>query len=160
MFERACERRGHGISRIPNGCKSVGPRKLIRVKSPFDWIISSVTTTYFIDTKTQKGGAFPFSKIDPHQVEELLKHDRPGRVAGYIIWFRARDVVCFVPVKVLRDSMTRRGSFSTDHPGVTIIGDSLTMDLSWLRRYASTQDVSSRVGSPTESSSPQAGPSA
>ena len=41
MFETMCKKNAIAVTRVPDGCKQVAPNKLIRVTTPFDWIINN-----------------------------------------------------------------------------------------------------------------------
>lgn len=63
-----------------------------------------------LDTKTTVGDSFPYSKIESHQVEEMVKHHHSGAKAGYVIWFRKTDDIFFMPAHGLADLLNKRGS--------------------------------------------------
>lgn len=128
LFETICAGVGVACTRVPDGCKQVGvdrlfrPR-LIRVKSPFDWIISHKGRTALLDTKTVNDKNFGFSGIDPDQVRELLKHEQASSIGGYVIWLRESQKVVFIPASILADKIGQRGSFKDTDPGVVVLGD-------------------------------------
>lgn len=109
IFEHACVRKSVAVSRVPNGCRRIGAKKLIPIKSPFDWIITH-NTTAVLDTKTIEGDKFPHSKIDHHQVGELLPHELKGAHAGYVIWFRKSNRVMFIRASALATRIRVSGS--------------------------------------------------
>jgi penicillin-binding protein-related factor A (putative recombinase) len=111
LFVLGCRRtNGLVVTRFPDGCKVVGRNQVIRVKTPCDWIITFGGVTALIDTKTTEGESFPFSKIEKHQVSEMLRHELAGAKAGYVIWFRKTDDVLFVSASLLASLMLQRGS--------------------------------------------------
>ena len=132
LFKSACLARRIAVTRIPDGCKQLGQNRIIRVRSPFDWIVSKNGTTALIDTKTQEGKAFPNSKIDSHQVSELLPHETNGSIAGYVVWLREIDQIIFIPSTVLIKAQRDRGSIDGSTAGVMGIGSSNCLDASKL----------------------------
>lgn len=120
MFQHQCKAEGIAITRIPDGCRTLGPRKLIRVKSPFDWILSLNGRAALIDTKTTQGDTFPNSKIDACQVGEMLNH--APVLSGYVVRFERLAILAFIPATILSESIERRGSISTLTPGVVHLG--------------------------------------
>lgn len=94
QVKRAGEDNGFHVIRMPDGCKVVGPNKLMRVKTPFDFIfIKSKNETLFADTKTTEEKTFSHSKITPHQLEALLSVESKGGVAGYVVYFRSTSEI-------------------------------------------------------------------
>lgn len=110
LFETACKARGVHVTRIPDGCRSVG-KKIIRVRTPWDWVLSYEGKTALIDTKTVSGRKFSYSGIVDHQMNELCYHAEQGTLGGYIIWLRQTDEVLFVRSNHLLKSYGQRGSF-------------------------------------------------
>lgn len=110
------------VTRMPDGCKVLRDNKLIRVKTPFDWILSHQGRTALIDTKTCTTSSFPNSKIETHQVTDMLCHEQNGIMAGYVIWFRESDGVIFVPASTLCELIKRRGSIPENHPKAIHLG--------------------------------------
>lgn len=120
VFFLTCNRKiGMAVTRMPDGCKTVGKNKLIRVKTPWDYIVSYSGHIALLDTKTTQGNSFPHSKIEPHQVDEMFEHAMAvesyphGRTcvrAGYVIWFRGEGKVFFIPSVYLSSLVRKRGS--------------------------------------------------
>ena len=139
-FEQAfafqCGRERIPCTRFPEGCRRIGTNKIAQVKTPWDWILTLIGISAFIDTKTTAGDSFPHSAIVPHQVNEMLKHELAGSIAGYVIHLRARDCVIFVPSRILVQRMTTRGAINASTVGVTGIGSLSTMRLSSLFQAA------------------------
>lgn len=127
MFETHCHRVGVVATRMPDGCKQVGP-KIIRVKTPWDWIVSLNGKTALIDTKTCLDAGFRHSSIQDHQVSEMLAHEMTGVLAGYVIWLRKSDMVIFLPATELCELMRFKGSVTEKHPRAIILGDARAMD--------------------------------
>lgn len=117
IFDWACTSQGIAITRIPDGCKQL-PNKLIRVKSPFDWVLSYNNKTAIIDTKTIDNNSFPHSKIDSFQVGELIKHP----ISGYIVWLRDINDVLYIPAHTLNTGLFIRGSITNLTPNTISIG--------------------------------------
>lgn len=120
LFYHACKKvPGLAVTRFPDGCKVVGPKKMIRVKTPCDWILTYGGVTALIDTKTTQGSSFHYSKIEAHQVNEMLTHQLSGGRSGYVIWLRKTDDVIFCNSHMLSQMMGRRGSIQAPQFGGT-----------------------------------------
>lgn len=103
IFETQCLLNKLEFVRIPDGAKVVGSgkfQKIIRVKSPFDYIVSNQVFAAFIDTKTTDKDRFAFSDINQSQVDELGKLDKAGP-SGYVIWYREINCVVFYTTETL-----------------------------------------------------------
>ena len=130
IFERACLALAEGglvCTRVPDGCRQVGrdhrgmPR-LVRMKSPWDWVVTWNGTTALFDTKSKGSKAFGFSDVDGDQARELWKHEDAGGVAGYVVWLRESGNVIFIPAHMLVANLGARGSFTPATPGVLHLG--------------------------------------
>lgn len=106
---------GITTTRMPDGCRVVGRGRIVRVSTPFDWILSLDGKVALIDTKTTDATLFPPSKVSEHQVVELLNHQAQGILAGYVVEFRKEAEVVFVPARRLMQAfITRKGIASSD----------------------------------------------
>lgn len=121
---RASENQGWKALRIPDGCRQLGAFKIVRVKSPFDFIIakdhvhmaqspyeSMVTRTILFDAKSTNDARFSPTKIKPHQIEWLNKFCMlRSYVAGYAVNFEKHGCVSFFTVPQLANAIkTRKG---------------------------------------------------
>ena len=133
MFYNSCNRHHITATRMPDGCRQLGFKKLIRVKTPWDWILTSGGVTALIDTKTVTGDTFNHSNIKDHQVEEMIRHEIDGAIAGYVIWVRETDKIFFVQSSHLVDMMRVRGTIKPDDPKAILLGgySSLNPKLIW-----------------------------
>ena len=125
IFLRTCRTLRLTVTRFPDGCRQVHG-KLIRIRTPWDWILTYLGKSAFLDTKTLDGITFTRSHIVDHQVEEMVKHQLSGSIAGYVIWLRASNVVFFMDAVTLieiRDSKTV-SSFNQTHPKAMYLGTS------------------------------------
>lgn len=96
VFSQICTYQNIICTRIPDSCKQLGSR-IIRVPSPFDFIITSPIHGHaFIDTKTTNNKSFPPSAIHEYQVKVLSRHAVNQFKAGYIIHFRQSDEVIYI----------------------------------------------------------------
>jgi len=134
-FHDACTREGIAITRMPDGCKQVGATRLIRVKTPWDFILTRNGKTAFIDTKTTSDDTFPFKSIEPHQAEAMYRHDcegTPNVIGGYVIEFRKINQVIFVPAMHLHNALHCgvKGSFKPTDDFVISLGSSYRMRVS------------------------------
>lgn len=143
-FKIQCQYHQCQATRMPDGCKTVGAAKLIRVKTPFDWIVSWNKHTALIDTKTSKNNHFAHSLIEKHQVDELFLHEKQGIMSGYVVEFREADTVIFIPASALcMRKLKGTGSVRLGDPDVLILGSSNNFDV---RRIFQTK-VSDRKAS-------------
>jgi penicillin-binding protein-related factor A (putative recombinase) len=95
IFYTTCLSKRMACTRIPDGCEVKGMGKLVRVKSPFDWVVSFEGQTALIDTKSLSSGNLTPSKINDNQVAELLKHQAQGVCAGYVVFFTHKNSCVF-----------------------------------------------------------------
>lgn len=126
LFDMACKRHGIGVTQIPDSCKQISGSKIMRVKSPFDWVMSYQGHSAMIDTKTTEHDTFSRSDIVEHQVKELLVHEMGGTLGGYVIWFRAMDQIVFMPASTL-NTLKRSGigaSINARHVDAILLGSS------------------------------------
>lgn len=93
------KRSGYEFIKIPSGCKNLG-KKLIPVKSPFDFILVSKSQTIFCDAKSTKEENFSYSMIDQDQVRNLALLDNGLNKCGYLINFNG--LIGFVYVDALK----------------------------------------------------------
>jgi len=86
LFKQICIIQGVECVTIPDSCKQIGARRLIRVVSPFDIILCYNNRAAFLDLKITSSKNFTCSMITPHQVENLRRLS-PGGRSGYVIAF-------------------------------------------------------------------------
>lgn len=108
ILRHACRVQLVELVRIPDGCRQVGPR-LVRVKSPFDWIMASPPIeigdaaagcySAHVDTKTITGAKLARCDLPQHQLEDLVRLNRAS-VTGFLVWFRPSDRVVFFDAQV------------------------------------------------------------
>lgn len=122
IFQRACKAKRVPVTRFPNGCKRVGPRQLIQVQTPFDWILTYKGVTALIDTKSVSGAFFPNSGIVGHQVSEMLSHASQGALGGYVVCLRLVNHCIFIPATRLAAAYGTRGSIGHMDASVKMLG--------------------------------------
>lgn len=122
LFLRACSFHAIVCTRIPDGCKQLPNNRLIRIKTPFDWVLSHNQNVALIDTKSNETSRFPHSLIDPAQALTLVRHHKEGTTSGYIVWLKKTDSLLFIPANILCVAMQQKGSMGTDTPGTTELG--------------------------------------
>lgn len=145
VFSRMCSSVGVLVTRVPDGCRCVGKNKLIRVKTPFDWIISWYDRSALIDTKSTDKNYLQVSEIKEHQAAELQKHSL-SLCSGYVVRFTGSKRVCFIPVARLIRSLHERVSIYSDDPEIKLLGDECTFDVRkiWPRDWAHTLPQNSK----------------
>ncbi len=105
LFEHSAHRQCYGILRIPDGCKSLGLKKLIRVKTPCDYILAKNGRSILIDTKTQGSGkTFPTANINPNQVISMCAMAEHGMSGYYVVWFRDLNLVVGYGCEILKQA--------------------------------------------------------
>lgn len=97
------------VVRLPDGCKQVGPKGIVRVKSPFDFILGFNGSTAMIDTKSTGESTLTLKEMPAHQVNAMLKLAKHSR-AGFLVWFRRYDTVNFFDI----NTMIRLGKMRFD----------------------------------------------
>jgi len=123
LFHQRCLWAGFEVTRIPDGCKQIGPGRIVRVTSPFDWIISKDAFIGLIDTKSTKGKSFAHSAIDRNQISEMIKHK--NLTSGYVIWFRELDRCVFIKSSDLHQRMFETGSIKLGDRDLIDLGPKL-----------------------------------
>lgn len=103
-FQSGCLAQNLSPTRVPNGCKQVSAFKIIRVKSPFDWLVTgdlphevlACDTKTIASIKTLTPSFIPEKRV--HQVNALRLIHSPGlnKKAGFILWVREGDQVYFI----------------------------------------------------------------
>lgn len=109
VVKSQCERLGWAVVRIPDGSRTLGLNKIIRVKSPFDFCIAKRGNVIFFDAKSWEGATWAKSKVNDKQVEHLLKLEAAWQVSGYMVFFKKIDRVIFFTATQL-DSLNARES--------------------------------------------------
>lgn len=118
---------GFEVLRIPDGCRQVGHNKLIRVRSPFDFVfIKSKTEIVFIDAKSTNNKTFSKSAISEDQLHNLSAIEKKGHIAGYIIYFRSTNQIIFFSVAKLKQLAPRQSLQAVDG---TYLGNRFRIDL-------------------------------
>lgn len=88
------------LVRIPDGCRTLrsagGPPKLVRARSPFDFVAFHKGYAIAFDAKSVDAETFPCSSIDRAQLHHLLRCEPEVSSSGYLVYFRpSRKVVFF-----------------------------------------------------------------
>lgn len=95
----------------------IGPGKLVRVRSDFDWVVSREGgEVALIDTKTTQETRFHKRSMNLDQIEALVRHEQRGVHAGFVIHFSTLDLVIFVYASTLKAGHPIRGfSIGPEH---------------------------------------------
>ena len=121
IFESACRFQGIACTEIPDGCRQLGHYRVIRVKTPWDFVVSLNGKTALIDTKTCLDN-FANSQIDQNQVTKMMEHCRQRVIAGYVVWTRRTDSVFFLRAEYLYTLLGVRGSVAALDEKSTLLG--------------------------------------
>lgn len=100
-MNKFCYRENITVVPIMMGCRQVGKGKLIRVRNPFDFCLVYKGRAVFLDAKTTLGKTFCYSELTDHQVHWLSATSAAGCSSGYLVEFRAMNMVVFFPVELL-----------------------------------------------------------
>lgn len=122
LFEVQAKSEGLAATRTPDGCKQIGAKKLIRVKAPWDWVVSRNGKTALIDTKTTTHKTFGHSNIDQNQVGKMVPHNRQGVLAGYVIRIQGINRVIYISAQNLSMRIGVKGSFDHSDSDVLTLG--------------------------------------
>jgi penicillin-binding protein-related factor A (putative recombinase) len=101
IFANTLRQRGWSVVRIPDGCKQIANNKLIRVKSPFDFMTAKESVAIFCDVKSTATKSFAYSLINQFQVKELLDISKNKFIAGYVVHFRSLNTWVFISAEKL-----------------------------------------------------------
>lgn len=100
--------KGYHVTRIPDGCKQINSKKIIRKKSPFDFLVTGPDGfAVFFDAKSCAGNSFAFSAINQLQVKELSEIAKNGHLSGYLVWYRLSNVFAFITAQKLKECRLR-----------------------------------------------------
>jgi len=126
FFESRCRMQGITCIRVPDGCKQIGPRPIdiIRVRTPFDYILGFENKICFVDLKSFDSDRITRSQVVDHQVMSLNDLNRHAR-AGYVCFFRETKRFVFFSVEKL--SLLSRGDSLKVEDGLDL-GDLLKHD--------------------------------
>lgn len=123
QFANLCGIQSVACVRIPDSCRQLGPHKLMRVRSPFDYIIAYKGKTAVLDLKSVGDGNFTHSKITLHQLSALNELS-VGAISGYVVGFTL--AVYFVPVVELMCLLPGK---SIDLSRCVLLGDRLMFNV-------------------------------
>jgi penicillin-binding protein-related factor A (putative recombinase) len=101
QFENELNMKRIGWVRVPDGCKIVGRGRLIRIKSPFDYIASLNGKNICVDVKHTMSEMFPVGKINKEQVGQLLRVNH----GGYMVYCKPKHCWYFIPVRQLKKAV-------------------------------------------------------
>lgn len=118
----ARQARAHGWKyiKIPMGAKMVGPNKIIRVRTPFDFVFVKKGKAIFADAKSFNKKTITYSDLTHHQVQELMDMEDQDHKAGYIVHFRPAKQIVFFPASML---IALKSRTSYDHTEGFLMGN-------------------------------------
>ncbi len=93
LFNRA----GWLCIHFPSGMRRVGPggRKIVPIRSRFDFVAIKNGQTILFDAKTTKAAKLPPNICKEHQSDTLSACLAYGVPAGFIVWFSSLGVIRF-----------------------------------------------------------------
>jgi penicillin-binding protein-related factor A (putative recombinase) len=132
VLERITAQAGILCIRIPDGCQVVGLNKLVRRKTPFDYILCKDSKCALIDAKTTIGKTFSITSdllIKPHQISIMKQANEKGIIAGFLFLFRLTETLCFMEANELEE-LKYQGKKSIGPQDCMVLGR-LGEDLDW-----------------------------
>lgn len=127
-FEKSALQARWEVIKIPMGCRQISAIKLLRVATPFDFILTKPNgKILFADTKTTSKESFPAALIKDHQLEKLNALSRQGYKAGYIINFSKEEKTVFISANQLYFATVTRKAIKPDQG--LLIGDNKNLNL-------------------------------
>lgn len=124
FFESRTKAQSIVCIRIPDGCKQIAASRIIRVKTPFDYILAFNGKVCFCDLKSMDSDRLVHSKIEDHQLK-ALKELKPHALGGYICFFRDTKRFVFFSTEKL-EQLRERSSLGEDDG--LLLGDLLIHD--------------------------------
>lgn len=103
-----------------NSFNGAGEGTRFALKSPYDCILCKDGIMFCMELKSHKGRSLPFTGTSPaiqvRQVDELVRAERHGAVAGLVINFRDYAETWYIPAERVRNliEVTPRKSVSLD----------------------------------------------
>lgn len=142
LFESNAYHAGCGVIKIPDGCRQVGKGKMIRVKTPFDFVIMKSGKSIYLDTKTTLGTRWTFSDCDRHQMYWLEMCAKAGHRAGYMVEFRALKRIVFFSIARLSRLQPRESLSPDDGLQISVADDRLDLGRLFYERTQETTPAS------------------
>lgn len=142
----SANREGWHHIQIPAGCKRVSAKKIIMVRTPFDFVFMKNSHCMFIDAKRTSNKTFQHSQLTVHQIIELKRCEAQGFPAGYIVNFNELNLCVFYSATEL-SKVTRRASL--DPQDGIYVGDNWRVSLNSIidsyekKAQSQIQDLSS-----------------
>lgn len=100
-FETICAQNNFTCIRIPNSCRTISRAPwLVRIKSPFDYVIVHQGFSVFLDLKSTISQSFSYSNCDQDQIKTLFMA-RKDAVSGYLVHYTSINKIVFYDAKVL-----------------------------------------------------------
>lgn len=96
FIDRALTNQGWLVIRIPDGCKSLSGHKVVRTKSPFDYLLIKDGVAIFMDAKRTKGPNVPKNLFSQHQIDWFKKINHRGFLAGFIVHVESTDDLLWI----------------------------------------------------------------
>lgn len=124
VLKHSAEKQAWHPIHIFTGCEGFG--KSLRMKAQqFDFVFLKNGCALFIDAKTVKTKTFAQSRITPHQMAALLKCEKQGFTAGYVVNYSEYNDTRFYSATDLR--LMERGNSLQQIDGVKLGDNSFIM---------------------------------
>lgn len=147
LIENCARIAGWQPLRIPDGCRQMGKKKMIRVKSPFDFILAKAgqfrTSTLLFDAKhTSENKYYTKSKND-HQIAHLLRFGSiPSYACGYVVNYEKHGCVVFHTVNSI--AKARNDGHGLAHTDGVLIGSKYSINFDQIFDAASVVALGER----------------
>jgi penicillin-binding protein-related factor A (putative recombinase) len=100
IFQLNARAQGLTCIRIPDGCKQ-RRNVIVRVKSPFDWVLKWNDEIAFLDTKSTQSDRIRYSDLAEHQVIALKALSSKYAKAGFVVFYTTHGIASFFDVQDL-----------------------------------------------------------
>ncbi len=121
------------LVKIPLGARQVSADRLIRVKTPFDFVFVKKERVIFADAKTIKSKTYSHSQITGHQLNELLTFESHGHKSGYIVNFTELKKTVFYTASQLKN--LQPGYSLSPQDGI-LVGENFIINLDRIFNYS------------------------
>jgi hypothetical protein len=96
FIEDALSRQGWLVVRIPDGCKQIAAKQVVRVPSPFDFLLLKNDVAIFMDAKRTEGPKIPKNLFSQDQIDWFKKINHRGFLAGFIVHVESTDDLLWI----------------------------------------------------------------
>lgn len=115
LIKYNAKKSGVTITQIPSGCRWVNGVRAVAVPTDFDFIAWKDGRAMAFDAKSTNGNTFTKSMVKQHQAVKLYEIEQNSNsTAGYLVWFKAHNVIVFFTATQLYNLKPRTSLKVTD----------------------------------------------